>query len=461
MKTQKSLLIDPTKIDSNYFKMVARVVNPLGASYAAAIIEEEGLEAKILHQLDSSNEELVKEINEFNPEVICLCSVMTKDRKHALNLADKIKEKNSDRIIIMGGDDPSVWPEVVSHKSIDYIGLGMGETVLPHFIDFLQGKIPIDKVGGLGYFKNGKVILNPSSEIESLDDIPFSKRDGLPWSKYKSFVIGENTLEDDEYYINMRASVGCNNRCPWCDTWRLFPNLLQRSIENVEEEIRQISQDYKIGFLDFMDANLVADKNWFLNLCQMLEKYNLHWRMFAHPQQVDSNVIKRASETGCRVIFYGLDIVDDKKLKAQKGLTLEDFSYVLKMTHEQGIHTIVSSIVGWPYETKETIEKTKDYLVKNPSERWYITFLNNFKEELESGTDPNLLDTTHPLHDTKGLTKEELIGARNDILNDAYNSKAWKELYLRNLDRYGEESERSYKIYVNFLRKYSGLGIDL
>jgi len=456
--SKKILFIDPTETD---YTMVARTVSPLAASYFAAIAQQRGAITEIIHRLGSSDEEIITSVEEFDPEVICFCSVMSKNRKFVLRLTTKIKNADPGRKIIVGGDDPTSWPRLATYPCIDFIGVGAGEPVIPDFLDFLEGKRHLSQVSGLGYMLNGKVKINPSRKITSLDRLPFPVRKGLPWPKYESFVIGENTLAKDEIYLNMRASMGCQNRCPWCDTWKNYQFVPPRTAENIREEIIRTSRDFKIGFIDFMDADLTADRKWFFRLCKMMAGLNIPWRMFSHPKNVDRALLEAAGQAGCKVIFYGLETVDDARLQRLKGVTLDRVSHVVKMTHQQGIHTIASFMLGWEDETKESLAKVKDYLVKNPSERWYMTYITDFPKELKLGTDTDRLHTNDPLRDRKHISRQELLDAKKELLVAAHNSPGYAELYRQNCRRGGEKTAKSYSIYADFMEEFGRIEIRL
>ena len=66
--------------------------------------------------------------------------------------------------------------QLLKNFDIDYIVLGEGEKKLLNLIRAIEGKVPLESVGGIAYRKNGIIIKKISTEndnILDLDSLPF------------------------------------------------------------------------------------------------------------------------------------------------------------------------------------------------------------------------------------------------------------------------------------------------
>ena len=218
-----------------------------------------------------------------------------------------------------------------------------------------------------------------------------------------------------------------------------------------------------------MKKNLlkIGYKKWTIELCNLLIKENLKliWTCQTRADKVDLDLLKLMKKAGCRSILYGVESLDQEALdKIKKDIKESNIEKALILTKKQGIETRCSLMIGLPGETKESVFKTIDLLIKlNPSFIQIHTTLAFPGTELSENIEKYgsvLKDTTMKKFDLSGhpfipkAYKDE-----KEILD--LQKKAYKKFYLRPRYIFGKifnikqlsRSLRGIKIFFKIFRR--------
>ena len=168
----KVLLINPP----TSFRQEKNLINyspkiPLGLAYIAAILEKNNYDVQILdstaedeiYKGDSlytigSFEKIYNKIKSYKPDYVGISCIFSTRISNALKCAKISKEINPNAITIIGGIHPTIYPkEVLNCKEVDIISLGEADYLI---LNILKGK-KLEKIDGIGYKENGKLIINP------------------------------------------------------------------------------------------------------------------------------------------------------------------------------------------------------------------------------------------------------------------------------------------------------------
>jgi len=174
----------------------------------------QNLAIRLLYELNKNHEGL--SLREFSPkddtsEIIIFCSNFNMvafscyiwNITQTLEVAQKIKQLNPACKILLGGPEVSYdWKEIIALPEIDYIILGEGE--IP-FSLLLKSYPILEKVSGLVWKQNGKVIENSAPEIPNLQQLQHIN----PYIN-----VPDEELQHKICYIE--ASRGCPNCCDFC-----------------------------------------------------------------------------------------------------------------------------------------------------------------------------------------------------------------------------------------------------
>jgi len=364
------LVTPPTTLKERYGKLsgIGTSYPSLGLAYLAAYAEKNGHEVKVIdaEAEDLNYEDINKIALEFSPDLVGMQTYCT-NLKKIYKVAENLK-RNLNTKIVLGGAQATLEPKrTISNENIDFVMYGEGEITLTKLLNSL-GKKNFSNIKGLVYKKNNEIKINkPSPLIKDLDEIPLPARHLFPMKKYHSSanLRGKRTF-------NIMTSRGCPYRCAYCAGSLIFGKTHRfNSTDKIIEEIKLLKEKYNADSIQFFDETFTVDRKRVIELCDKIikEKLNIEWSCFTRVNLVDKELLQKMKEAGCYLIFYGLESGVQRLLDLiKKDITIEQSERVMKMTHEVGLETWVSFILGMPTETKKEAEQTINFAIKvNPT----------------------------------------------------------------------------------------------
>jgi radical SAM superfamily enzyme YgiQ (UPF0313 family) len=173
-------------------------------------------------------------------------------------------------------------------------------------------------------------------------------------------------LDDLPEQIPVRTSVGCPFRCRYCDFYQLYPQIFIRSKESLMTEIRLIRQ--RIGSRPFILHP--TDDNVFINSRRVREVTEAfvesgikQWIGFMRASSVNESNIEVIKRSGLLISLLGIESGDRGQLRRMdKSQDLEAVRRGIEILDQNGITALMTFIVGFPGETRETIEQTASFL---------------------------------------------------------------------------------------------------
>jgi len=405
-------------------------VPPVGLAYIASFLKKANCSAKLIDLMFTAlNWEDVRNlIKDKSPQWVGI-SATTPQINEAFITAKIVKEVNPEIKVVIGGIHASALPgPTISNKDIDILVYGEGELTM---LELVQGK-EIDKIKGIFYKKDGKIIRNPPRDlVENIDIFPYPLYEDLPIAKYGTEHFGAN--------LGIISSRGCPYQCTYCAANTIHKRIYRkRSIENVIGEIEKLKHDFKLTSFSFYDDTFTLDNKRTMDICEALirKDLKLKWNCLTRADSLTKPLLEVMKKSGCTAIQIGIESGDNEILRlAKRRETLEEIARSVTWAKEVGIEVIGLFIIGLPYETRETIRKTIDIskrlkidyaqfsiLVPLPgSEVWDMAQKKELLEIISPGWE-NFGRYGEPIIKLKDVSKEEL---------SKYFASAYREFYLR------------------------------
>lgn len=378
MKLRVLLIIPP--LDNRWYAYSGNTINPphLGIAYIGTIIKQEGDTVQIIDgitvRLDAKY--LFKILNKFMPDVLGITAT-TLEFLQATQIAIQAKRFSKKIITILGGVHATLLPlETLQNFScFDIVVYGEGERTILEVMEKIKTDRVFSEIKGIAFRENGEVKLNPPQDtIANLDDIPFPSWSLFNLNKYSS---GYRLFKKDHFDLSIQTKRGCPHRCIFCcRTWGT--QIRYRSVENILSEIEYVAKQFRPYSLTFVDETFTENRNKTLQICEEIKKRELHkkivWKCATRVSDVDPVLLLKMKQAGCYLIFFGTESGDENILRAiKKDITLENSRNAIRWAKDAGIMTSATFVLGWPYETKATIEKTLKFARELDSD--YVHFL--------------------------------------------------------------------------------------
>jgi radical SAM superfamily enzyme YgiQ (UPF0313 family) len=345
----------------------------IGIMVLSSFIKEKGHQCELF--VEGEEKDLISSALSAKPDLIAFSGV-TMMRNWILKIARRIKEKSNIPIIV-GGVDPTFFPDLVREDGIDIICRGEGEYPLLELLDSLEnGQIRTD-IENLWIKKNGKIFQNPLRPlISNLDEFPDPDRE--IYYKYNYFK---------KYPVKrIQAGRGCPYKCTYCFNkgyQKLYENkgkyVRFRSVERVIKEIKNIKDKYGFKTIILNDDILLLNRNW---VNEFLEKYkreiNKPFICSTTVNLLNEEIVKKLKEANCYCVFFGIETGNEtlRKEILHKNITNEQILKATELLRKYGIISRPTNMLGIPGESLENAFETLELNIKaKPTISWCSLFL--------------------------------------------------------------------------------------
>lgn len=184
----------------------------------------------------------------------------------------------------------------------------------------------------------------------------------------------------------MFTARGCPMSCAFCESGRhgIIWDALTRyePLRNVAYQIEEIKLMGCDG-IAYYDDILPLNKKRMYEILELHQIHKMFFRCFLRTdivcKQGGRDYLKDMRDGGLIEIFVGVESADNSiKDAIHKGTTIEQDTAVLEWCRELGIRCKMSFILGLPNETRETMETTRQWILKHRPDRVQVDRLIPF-----------------------------------------------------------------------------------
>ena len=294
-----------------------------------------------------------------------------------------------------------------SSRAIDFLVKGEYETIFHALCT--QG---IRGVAGVSFRENGEIVSSPTGPLTpNLDALPLPDRSSLNYASYS--VRG---FRDPQ--ATVRVQRGCPFPCSYCLVQLVSGNSARhRSPDHIAKEVSQLMRDGISSFY-FRADTFTLDREWVIELCQTLQMRcpGARWVTTTRADKVDEELIAIMGAAGCYGISFGIDVASHSiGRKVHKLANLEVTQKALQACDKVGILSLVYIMVGFIWETKETLQESSQFLSSITPDLLTIHYAHpypgtNYYNEVQSSESKlvSMRAQAEPATTCGGITIEEL-----------------------------------------------------
>ena len=374
-KNKRIVFINPPyeRIAAGY-EFVKHITNrspSLGLLHLAAEVRLHDFEPSIVESdiQDLNAEQAAQHVIAMRPAYVGI-TLFTVGVWGAAQIARHIKKALPETTIIIGGPHvASMGPETIQRfREFDYAVVGEGEKVLMDLLTALEQKSDLFQVPGIIYRDGPFLRVTPGNPVNKLlDNLPMPAWDLLPGfpQAYPPAIYDFPRGP----VATIAASRGCPFHCKFCDTSTFGDKVRHYSPIKVFEMMQHLHDTYGVRHIMFVDDLFLASRVRVTELCELLLKNNLKmtWTCTARVDTVKPDVLEIMKKAGCWEISFGLETGSNDLLqKMDKAARVEKSEEAVKWTAAAGIRVKGLFMLGYPGETPETIQMTKDFVRRIP-----------------------------------------------------------------------------------------------
>ncbi len=323
-----------------------------------------------------------RRVRELRPDIVGFTAYSTQSAI-VKDLAKRAKAILPGVLTVAGGIHATIIPADYAGSEMDIVVRGEGGTAFGGLVRRFKKGEPLTSGDAVLDARDPDFVQKASAKpplFPAVEEIPRPRRDLVDRSKYFSVWTspdGNNRLETMfPRTATIRTSTGCAYTCAFCVVHHMMSGkYLQRSPEDVVDEISKIKEDY-IYFVDdetFLNAKRLTD---IANLLKArgIKKNYVSWAradtIVRHPE-----LFKLWKEVGLNIVYEGLEAMDEGRLKDyNKRTNVEINKQAVQILRDAGILLHASLMVdpGFSVEDFRRLEKVIVDLV--PAEVSFTVF---------------------------------------------------------------------------------------
>ena len=429
VKKAKIALVNSPIIEATYQHPL---FPPLGLAYLAAVLEQNNFDVTIIDcpACRMDHKKLKEELSSMQPALVGIAS-MTPTVPSALESARVAKEACPDTKVVMGGPHATFADTAIltEEPAVDVIVRGEGEETLLELAQNLPELRNLSKIRGITFKHDGEIVKTPNRPfIQNLDALPHPSYKSLPIERYR--ICGKK-------FLPLMSSRGCPFQCSFCVASQMFgAKFRARSPKNVVDEMEWLISTYGAEGISFHDDALTLDKKRIFDICDEIisRKLKIAWGCQTRVDQVSKEVLAKMRRAGCNEVSFGVESGCQRILDAvKKKVSIEQSARAVRIAKEEGLFVAVSTIIGYPGETRESLKQTLDFIhTLEPDDVWLClatpypgTELRALIERMgwKMVTDWTLYNTMNPIFENPDLPSEEISRMRKQFYDKFYSPR--------------------------------------
>jgi radical SAM superfamily enzyme YgiQ (UPF0313 family) len=269
------------------------------------------------------------------------------------------KEKYPKTPIVWGGYFPSLYSDVCLNATyVDFVVRGQGEDTFVELLAALEGARNFTSIRGLSYRDAfGLHVHNEDRPLRSPGDFPAMPYHRMDASGYlRPTFLGSRTTV-------YQASIGCPYQCNFCGVVGFSGSREKMEApERTAGTLAMLQTKYGVNAVQFYDNNFFLREDHTRELADRMKPLGFKWwcegRVDAALRYSDAT-FRALRESGCIMIFFGVESGSNRKLKEmKKEITAEQSLELAARIRQFDIVPEYSLIFGDPRDSVSDFEET-------------------------------------------------------------------------------------------------------
>jgi p-methyltransferase len=321
----------------------------------------EGVECNIINNFDAEYDVLKDYLSITGIKIVGISTTFILQWSEVYRVTKQILKDFPDTIFILGGafvhnqsqmEGPASFEKSMRKCGVRFILYGNdADTAIVKLYDALTNKqSEFWKIKNLAYLDDDNVFHGNGCHDVAQD----------LWFFPEVFRKSISCIRCD--LMQLRVSIGCPFKCAFC-SYPAMANQYQYADSGFIENTLVTLKDAGIKRLVFIDDTLNASKKLFSTLLKKLKYYNFKWYSFLRAQFVTAAIAAEMVDSGCDGVYLGLESGDNNILMSMnKKAEVINYEKGIEALKKHGITTFAAFIIGFPGETKETINNTINFI---------------------------------------------------------------------------------------------------
>ncbi|HUU00759.1 MAG TPA: radical SAM protein [Myxococcota bacterium] len=361
------------KICFHWFNLSTPPGMSVGASLLARELAEAGHEVRLLHLNESIGMPFDRDrLAAFFDEHSFDLHALSFGQNHfpvAMDMASLVKRLDPSCKVLCGGVHTTLNAEtVLSHPSVDFVGLGEVDGLISRFVSALQGRGDHRSVPNFWVKENDGIHRNQMAPLPDITRQSWPFFDGIDYAA----IIRAN-----RGFAETIVGRGCPMKCNYChnaailDTLRkLTPGKItgatycrQRSVEDVIGELKAFKERYPgiLKAFNFGDDRFASSHEWLREFsAAYAAEIGLPFICNAIAGHLDEKMAHLLADAGCYMVKFGVESGSERVRKQilARELSESRLRKVVALLQRLGVNTRAYVMLGMPTESHEEMLAT-------------------------------------------------------------------------------------------------------
>jgi p-methyltransferase len=324
----------------------------------ASWVARNGFEVELVNYVDSENEAAeIARLRDFDPDVVVLSTTFLLSRSDLLAACALVRRALPEAFIVAGGHhvftallymDATQRREYLVDSGIDaFVRETQGESALLELLRaFPRNLASVPNL--LWRTPDGQVVENPTR----------------PEANDINATVLDFDHVHDRAVVHVRTARSCAFKCAFCSYPTIAGGLTLMDLDHVLATLRKC-KDRGVHSVIFVDDTFNVPRERFETMLDRMiaEGLTIPWYAFLRCQFIDERLVEKIARSGCQGVFLGIESGSDKILKNMaKGSVARTYRNGIVWLRQAGIVACGSFIIGYPGETADTVEETREMI---------------------------------------------------------------------------------------------------
>jgi anaerobic magnesium-protoporphyrin IX monomethyl ester cyclase len=371
--TRKVIKNTATQEDKDLLNFITAEENSLPPTLTEAVIfdllKTEGIDCISITYDDLFKKSVPLEKYLRDTDCVMLSTTLLRDLSELESILPKVKRPHN-KVIAGGALTGTLYETWGGSELMDIMAIGYGEMLVPALASWIksgyQALTPPPR-GRMLQKNHTQFLFSGVPESLSLDNLPTPNWQHMMDYHQKKFKM--------IYYESVR---GCPYRCAFCNYPYLFDDLKFRtkSAAKMADDWKKYQDELGIEYITCLDSLFTMPKQRLIDFCNLLIEKNvkIKWIAYARADDLtDESVVRLMKQAGAYQVQIGIESGDAQMLEnMNKRVDPETNALAIENCRKHGLTTLVSLIIGFPGETKETLETTFQFMKKYPPDFYFL-----------------------------------------------------------------------------------------
>ena len=345
-----------------------------------------------INNLRPTDEELIKEFKEINPDVVGISAPLSHCYPSVVRVTKILRKLFPDIWIVIGGAITASSHLLLRRLPIDICVVGDGEISFVKLLDYIKSNPDrkvldfnkLSKIQGLTYLENNKLQVTGFGEQLTPSELEYpdyeKQRKALRgkeewiWHLFKPLktdsgfsnlskkllpatkALWEKNKDKNLAYVP--TSLGCVAKCTFCQRYTKGYRIYQTT--GLEAYLRELKERYNIGAVEIWDENFGSNKKQGYEVARIMKKLDLLWKAPAiRVRSVTYEDLVFYANHNLMSLKFGIEAGSQTILDVmEKKNSLQDNYTTIVNCNKAGVQTPNPGgiILGMPGENLKTVE---------------------------------------------------------------------------------------------------------